>query len=155
MKLVPLTKGYLAKIDDSDFELVSRYRWYYNEGYAVTYHKGKRIRMHRLILGTPQGCKTDHLNRDRLDNRRSNLRVCTTQQNNRNVGLRKDNTSGFKGVFLDRSTGHWKPVVYVNGKPKSCGQFIEKRHAALAYDLWATLLHGEFASTNFTVVSQG
>lgn len=155
MKLITLTKGYFAQIDDEDFELVSRYSWYFNDGYALTYHKGKRIRMHRLILKTPKHSKTDHKDRNRLNNQKSNLRICTTQQNNRNITMRRDNTSGYKGVFLDKSTGHWKPVVYVNGKPKTCGQFKDKHHAALARDLWATFFHKDFASTNFTVVSTG
>jgi hypothetical protein len=110
--------------------------------------------MHRLILGTPKG-QIDHENRDRLDNRRANLRVCTTQQNNRNISMRKDNTSGYKGVFLDKTTGHWRPIVYVDGKPKTFGQYEKKHHAVLAYDMWATFFHGEYASTNFTVVSTG
>jgi hypothetical protein len=88
-----------------------------------------------------------------LDNRRSNLRICSLKENNRNITLRKDNTSGYKGVSLDKTTGHWKPLVYVDGKAKTCGQFIEKRHAALARDMWAIFFHGEYASTNFTVVS--
>jgi hypothetical protein len=153
MTWIPLTQNKYALVDDSDFELVTQHKWYYNEGYAVTYHKGQRIRMHRLILGASKNQKTDHKNRDRLDNRRANLRVCTTQQNNRNISMRKDNTSGYKGVFLDKSTGHWRPLVYVDGKSKTCGQFLNKQHAALAYDLWATFFHGEYASTNFNVVS--
>src|SRR5882724_11043041 len=132
MKLIPLSQNKHAQVDDSDFDLVSTYEWYCNEGYAITYHNGKRIRMHRFILGTPAGKKTDHIDHDRLNNQRSNLRICTTQQNNRNLRMRKDNTSGFKGVFLDKSTGHWRPLVYVDGKPQSSGQFNQKIHAALA-----------------------
>jgi HNH endonuclease len=154
MKLIPLTQNFFAKVDDTDYPLVSQHRWYYNSGYAKTYHNGKRFTMHRLIMNFPKG-KMDHRNRDKLDNRRANLRVCTTQQNNRNISMRKDNTSGYKGVFLDKSTGHWRPVVYVNGKSMTFGQYADKQHAALAYDLWATFFHGEYASTNFTVVSQG
>lgn len=154
MKQIPLTKGFSAQIDDSDYELVKNYNWYYNEGYAKAYYKGKRIRMHRLILGAKGNQQVDHRNRNRLDNRRSNLRICSRKENNRNITMRKDNTSGYKGVSLDKTTGHWRPIVYVNGKPKTCGQFKEKRHAALAYDLWATFFHGEYASTNFTVVSK-
>lgn len=155
MKLIPLSQNKYAQVDDSDFELVSRYSWYCNEGYAITYHQGERLRMHRLIKNTPKGKKVDHKDHDKLNNQRSNLRICTTQQNNRNIRMRKDNTSGFKGVFLDKSTGHWRPVVYVDGKPQSSGQFRKKEHAAVAYDLWATFFHGEFASTNFTAVAQG
>ncbi len=155
MKQVQLTQGYEAIIDDKDYEKVKDYNWYYNDGYAKAYHKGKRLRMHRLILNAKNDQRVDHQNRNRLDNRRSNLRICTLQENNRNISMRKDNTSGYKGVFLDRSTGHWKPAVYVDGKAKLFGQFKDKHHAALARDLWATFFHKEFASTNFTVVGSG
>jgi hypothetical protein len=155
MKQIQLTQGYEAIIDDKDFALVSKYNWYYNDGYAKAYHKGKRLRMHRLILNAKNGQQVDHQNRNRLDNRHSNLRICTLQENNRNISMRKDNTSGYKGVSLDKSTGHWKPLIHVDGKAKTCGQFKNKHHAALAYDLWAVDLHGEYASTNFTVVGSG
>ena len=153
---IQLTKGFTTQINDEDFGLVGQYNWYYNEGYAIAYSKGKRLRMHRLILGAKDNQTVDHQNRNRLDNRRSNLRICTLKENNRNITMRKDNTSGYKGVVLDKTTGHWRPLIYVDGKPKSCGQFIEKHHAALARDMWAIFFHGKFASTNFTpVVSQG
>ena len=153
MKTIQLTKGYETVVDDSDFDLVSQYSWYYNEGYAKAYHKGKRLRMHRLILGAKKGQQVDHRNRNRLDNRRSNLRICTLKENNRNITMRRDNTSGYIGVSLDKSTGHWRPTVYVDGKVKTSGQFKDKHHAALARDLWAIFFHGEFASTNFSVIS--
>jgi hypothetical protein len=153
MKQISLTQGKFAIIDDEDYALVSQYNWYYNNGYAKAYHQGKRLRMHRLILNASKGQPVDHRNRNGLDNRRCNLRLCTLQENNRNITLRKDNTSGYKGVSLDKTTGHWRPLVFVDGKAKTCGQFKDKRHAALTYDLWATFFHGEFASTNFNVVS--
>jgi HNH endonuclease/AP2 domain len=155
MKLIPLSKGKFAKCDDENYELVSHHRWYENEGYAITYQKGKRIRMHRLIMNAPDGVDVDHRDHDKLNNQKSNLRLCTLTQNNQNGKLRKDNTSGYKGVSLDRSTGHWRALMYANGQAHYSGQFLEKHHAALAYDLWAIDLHGEFASTNFSVVAFG
>ena len=152
MKQIPLTQNQTALIDDQDFALVSPYNWYYNDGYAKAYHKGKVLRMHRLILHASKGRQVDHRNRNRLDNRRSNLRLCNVKENNRNITMRKDNTSGYKGVSLDKSTGHWKPLVYVDGKPKMFGQFKDKHHAALAYDMWSTFFHKDFASTNFNVI---
>ena len=153
MKQIPLTKDQVALIDDADFELVNKYHWYSNEGYAIAYHKGRRIRMHRLILNASKSRKVDHRNRNPLDNQRANLRLCSVKENNRNVNIRKDNTSGYKGVSLDKTTGHWKPLVYVDGRQKTFGQFKDKHHAALARDLWAVFFHKEFASTNFNVVS--
>lgn len=153
MKQIQLTQNKIALINDEDFVLVSKYNWYYNSGYAKAYHNGKRIRMHRLILGARKGQVVDHRNKIGTDNQRSNIRLCTVKENNRNTTLRKDNTSGYKGVSLDKTTGHWKPIVYVNGKPKTVGQFKDKHHAALAYDMWTIFFHKEFASTNFSVVS--
>jgi hypothetical protein len=152
MKQIQLTRNQVALIDDEDYVLISQYNWYYNDGYAKAYHKGKRLRMHRIILNAKKQ-QVDHRNRNRLDNRKCNLRLCTLKENNRNINMRKDNTSGYKGVSLDKTTGHWKPLVYVDGKAKTCGQFKDKHHAALAYDLWATFFHKEFASTNFDIVS--
>lgn len=154
MQKIKLSQGKYAIVDDEDYDLVSRYNWYYNEGYAKAYYQGKRLRMHRLILKAKNGQQIDHRNRNRLDNQRSNLRICTLQENNRNITLRKDNTSGYKGVSLDKSTGHWRPLVYVDGKVKTSGQFLNKHHAALVYDLWATFFHKDFASTNFVVISK-
>lgn len=66
--------AYFPQIDENDVSLVSKYRWYLKDGYAVTSIKGKRVRMHHLIFGKPpKGKVTDHINRDRLDNRRVNL----------------------------------------------------------------------------------
>lgn len=153
MAIINLSQNKTALIDDADYEIISQYKWHYNNGYAKTWHSGKRIRMHRLILDAQPGQQIDHISGDKLDNRRSNLRICTIKENNRNVSIRKDNTSGYKGVSLDKTTGHWRPSVYVDGKAKRFGLFKDKHHAALAYDLWCVDLHGEYASTNFKVIS--
>src|SRR5215211_1823206 len=100
-------------IDEEDLALVSQYKWYINEGYAVTYHKGKRIKMHRLIMNAAPGQAIDHRDTNKKNNQKSNLRFCTTTQNNRNGVLRKDNTTGYKGVSLEPSTGHYRPNIYV------------------------------------------
>jgi HNH endonuclease len=155
MKLIPLSKGKFTKVDDDDFELVSQYSWYENEGYAITYCKGKRIRMHRLIMNAPDGVDVDHRDQDKLNNQKYNLRFCTTTQNNRNVRLHKNNTTGYKGVSIEPSTGYFRPNVYKDGVAISFGNFKDIHHAALARDLWAVDLYGEFASTNFPVVSFG
>jgi hypothetical protein len=138
-----------------DLELVSQYSWYENKGYAVTYSKGKRIKMHRLIMKAAPGQAVDHKDTDKLNNQKSNLRFCTTTQNNRNGVLRKDNPTGYIGVTVDPSTGHFRPNIYKDGKAVSFGQFLDKYHAALARDLWAVDMYGEFASTNFPVVAFG
>lgn len=154
---IPLTQGRYAIIDDDDSEVVSQYDWYYNDGYAKAYHKGKRLRMHRLIMKANKGQYVDHINHNTLDNRKENLRLCTRKENNRNQGKRKDNTSGYMGIYLDRSTGRWRPVIYVDGKAIYAGSFPTPHIAALARDLWVVdpNLHGKFANTNFKVISSG
>jgi hypothetical protein len=121
VKLIPVSRNKFAQIDNDDFELISKYRWYENEVYAVTYHKGKRIKMHRLIMKAKPGQPVNHKDNNKLNYQKYNLRFCTTAQNNRNGVLRKDNTSGYKGVSLEPSTGHWRPNIYKDGVAISFG----------------------------------
>lgn len=93
MKYINVTrKGvtYRAKVDDIDYEKVSKHTWYYTGGYAQAVIDDKKIGMHRYIMNTPKGLVTDHLNHDTLDNRRSNLRICTHAENmaNRKNGIK-------------------------------------------------------------------
>src|ERR1044071_4759066 len=121
MQLIPLSKGLFAKIDDDDLALVNQHRWYENAGYAKAYYQGKRIRMHRLIMKAPDGIQIDHRDTDKLNNEKSNLRFCTVTQNNRNVKLHKRNPTGYKGVSVEASTGHFRPNVYKDGVALSFG----------------------------------
>lgn len=103
-KKIKLTQGKHAIVDDEDFERLSQYKWYYHhEGYAVRNSKEnmrrRLISMHRIINNTPDGKVTDHINGDKLDNRKSNLRSCTHAENARNSKLRSDSSSGMKGVY--------------------------------------------------------
>lgn len=84
MKLINLSKNRQAIVDDEDFEYLNKFKWLFAE-YAVTYKEGKIIRMHRLVNNTPDGFVTDHINRNKLDNRKENLRSVTTKQNNQNT----------------------------------------------------------------------
>jgi hypothetical protein len=153
MKLVPLSQNKFVQIDDEDLKKVSQYKWHYNNGYAKTWYKGKRIRMHRLIMNAPDGVNVDHINGDKLDCRKENLRPCTIMQNNRNGKLRKNSTTGYIGVTIEPSTGHYRPNIYKDGRAVSFGQFLNPHYAALARDLWAVDFYGEFASTNFKAVA--
>jgi hypothetical protein len=144
-------RGY-ALIDDEDYEIVSKHIWCLdNEGYASTtiLENGnvKKIRMHRLILGYPSS-RIDHQNHNSIDNRRSNLRLATHQQNARNRGPTKANTSGYKGVHLRRDTNRYQAFIKVEGKRLTLGCFKIAEEAAKAYNKAALKYHGEFAYLN-------
>lgn len=120
-------KGY-ALVDNDDFLLVNKYRWIMSShGYAVTTNK-QRIYMHRMINKTPIGMITDHINRNTLDNRKSNLRSTGKSLNAVNTELRKTNTSGYKGVHFTKNIRKWEAYIFKNYKKISLGYFdkIEK-----------------------------
>lgn len=154
---VPLTKGQFARLDESEFHKVSPYLWaaWWNKGtgtyYAVAHTKNEngvstKIYMHRLILEPRDGLWTDHIDRDEtLDNRISNLRYATPAENGWNAGPRSTNTSGFKGVTLDKRSGKWIAQISVNGKHYYLGLYASKEEAYAAYCVAALKYHGKFA----------
>lgn len=146
---INLTQGELAEIDDADFERVSKCKWHYtNTGYAATRKNGKIILMHRFLLGAKKGIEVDHKNGKKLDNRSSNLRFCTRSQNMMNVGLRKNNISGYRGVSYEKNLGRWRMRLGLYGKTVISKTFKTKEEAALAYVSAAVELHGEFFNGN-------
>jgi hypothetical protein len=141
----------MALIDEQDYPLLSQFRWYYHEGYAITVinYPRKRYPMHRLIMGAANGQEVDHINGKRSDNRRCNLRICTRQQNSYNVGKSSRNKSGYKGVSWYARLGCWQVHVGKGGKVRTVGYFKTLEEAARAYDVAAKQAHGEFARLNF------
>lgn len=104
--------------------------------------------MHRLITGAGAGQQVDHINGNKLDNRRSNLRLCTQSENMRNRGATALNTSGFKGVHWSANDRKWRAGIKVEGKRIFLGLYLSKEEAAEAYNRAAESLHGLFASKN-------
>jgi hypothetical protein len=148
---IPLTKGAFALVDVEDAATVSERRWQLHpHGYAYAGIRGRKIFMHRIILGAKTEQEVDHINGDGLDNRRANLRTCTRAENCANQRLSKKNTSGYKGVYFDAFSGRWKAQIQTlrSGK-RHLGRFDTAREAALAYDHEARRVFGEFARTNF------
>lgn len=139
MKIIKL-KGKttkIAKVDDDDFEYLSQYSWYDNKGYAIriTSRKaGKKvIKMHREILKLRDSkIIVDHVDRNRLNNQKSNLRTCTHAENIQNSGLYRNNTSGIKGVYWHKNRGKWQVFVTRNKKIIYLGFFANKEHAIKA-----------------------
>lgn len=146
-KQIPLTKGKFAIIDDADFESIKMFRWSCtNTGYAARAKringKSKYIPMHRVILNAPDGIDIDHINGNRLDNRRCNLRLATRAQNVHNSRMRKDNTSGFKGVY--KRYGKFVAKICFNHIWIWLGLFPTAEEASQAYQDTARKLHGNF-----------
>ena len=160
MRTIELTQGHIAIIDDDDFERVSQYKWCSHERRGTPAAKrrrkdGKNETLHRFILGLEHGDGeiVDHINGNGLDNRKENLRLCTNQQNLRNVGVRKNNTSGFKGVSWSKGRGNWQVNISTGLKVKSLGRFKDKLDAVRAYNDAAIKYHGEYAYLN--VIPEG
>lgn len=156
MPEIALTQGKVAVVDHADIALVSLFRWYAladrRDGrvrwYAHTKVFQSTVMMHRLVTGAPRGVVVDHRDGDGLNNTRSNLRRCTTAQNNRNRGAAAANSSGYKGVFRRSSTGRWQAQISVDNRSVYLGLFSTAEEAAAAYNDAARRFHGEFALLN-------
>ena len=147
MKLIPLSRGQFAKVDDEDYERIAQHKWHVAaKGYASRHEGSSKVYMHREVLAAPMGFVVDHANGDRLDNRRANLRLCTHSQNSANMRLLGRNTSGFKGVT--RQDNRWKAQLYHHGRNYHLGLFDSPVAAALAYNNAAKVHFGPFAHLN-------
>lgn len=169
--LIPLTQGVSAIVDADDAERVAALKWYAARdrhksgdkyyGQSVMYLGGgrsnavnKTVKMHRFILKMEDGDRhqVDRINGNTLDNRKSNLRICTKTQNSWNSPKERPSSSRFKGVHYNntRKTCHrrWRAGIAVNGKYIRLGSFHTEEEAALAYNEAAKMHHGEFASLN-------
>ena len=143
-----MADGSFFIFDKDDFMAVKNYTWSVARGYARTVHGGKNLLLHKLIAQIDEQFQVDHINQNKLDNRRLNLRAATHGQNQWNRGRRRDNTSGFKGVCFDKRRGLYMAYINANHQRQYLGYFISPRQAALAYNQAAADLHGEFACLN-------
>ena len=153
MKVIPLTQGFVALVDDADFERVSACKWRVrrkNERtiYAVT---GHGIRMHRFILRLKDPTvQVDHRHRNGLNNQRGNLIKCVNGENQINKPKQKGAfTSQYKGVHWDKGTNRFRTQLVVHGRKIYGGSFRDEVPAAVAYDAIAREHFGEFALCNF------
>lgn len=129
---IKLTDGSIATIDPDDYELVKGYRWRLNrDGYAIA-TRTETIFMHRLVNGTPDDAITDHINRDRLNNTRANLRTSDKSRNALNSHIRaRQARSGFRGVC--RVNRRWRAVITVDGRQEHLGYYDTPEEASEAY----------------------
>ena len=161
MKEIFLTQGKVAIVDDADYERVNQYKWCAHKKHSGLFYAVRQspkenggqtlISMSRFILELELGDKrqADHQNHITLDNRRSNLRICTNQRNNMNRKANKNTTSRFKGVSWSKRDKKWYAFIHIAEKTKYLGGFVIEELAALAYDMVAIREHGEFAQLNF------
>lgn len=145
---IQLTQRKYTIIDTNMFDYLNQWKWYYHLGYAIRgdYSTGKRIniRMHRLIINPPHDMDIDHINGDKLDNRRKNLRLATSSQNLANM------KKIIKGIQRTKwnNNDRWRARIKVNYKSISLGCFATKLEAIKAYNEAAKRYFGEFARLN-------
>lgn len=133
-------------IIDEDFkEEFDSCRWHCSKGYL--YRSDGRA-LHRIVISAQKGEIVDHINGDIKDNRKSNLRIVTSYQSSLNRRRPSNNTSGYKGVFVDKKRGSFKARIFAEGIEYYLGTFDSSEEAAHAYNKAAKKLHGEFASLN-------
>lgn len=128
MKKIKLTQGKYALVDNEDFEWLNEVKWFFDGNYAAR-KSPKKIYMHRLINQTSRDFETDHINRDKLDNRKCNLRSVTSSQNSLNLTVRKDNRSGVTGVFWRKDRQKWSVYINKDGKRTYLGHHKTREEA--------------------------
>lgn len=153
MKKIPLRgekgKGLYALVDADDFNMVSNYKWSLRAGYVAAYipGSGKHMSLHRMIMNPPRDMVMDHINFDKLDNRKCNLRVCT--RSNNSIHRKPYGSKRFKGIHFDKTRKKWNVSLRCRNSFVWIGRFNDPMSAARAYDEKAKQLHGEFAYLNF------
>lgn len=168
MKEIKVGKSHVALVDDEDFDFLNQFKWYlHNLGYVQTSKKGLHSKfIHRIIMQTPKGLDTDHINGNKLDNRKSNLRVCTHEENMQfarelgllsggGIGTRADNfkksnkrTSKYIGVYWFKNRNKWHTAIRKAPLRVFIGEFTNEIDAALAYNKKSIELFGEKAYIN-------
>jgi hypothetical protein len=161
VKTIELTQGQVALVDDEDYGRIARHSWHAvwiassKTFYAIRRERdarGKKVAlyMHREVMRAAKGELVDHRDHNGIDNRRSNLRVCSHKNNIRNMRKIKDSshTSLYKGVGWHAQRGKWRAYIVVDAKQRSLGLFADERRAAAAYNRAAREAFGEFAYLN-------
>ena len=156
MKEIPLTRGYVAIVDDSDYADLTQWKWYAHHRKSGAFYAARRrvngkqgvVKMHRQILGALPGEDVHHANHKTLDNRRSNITRCTRSQHHASRRKRAGCSSQFKGVHWRRDVGCWRAEIQHNGKKHHLGLHDDEREAARAYNVAALDHFGEFALLN-------
>ena len=144
---IQLSKGYYAEIDAIDLPLVAKYKWYafVDRNTVYAHHKGRKsgtLLLHRVILNAPRHLQVDHRDGNGLNNKRNNLRLATSSQNNHNRHKIKAR-SGVQGVKFSKN--RWEARINIDKKEIYLGRFITKEQATIVRELAAKRYFGEFA----------
>ena len=160
MKEIQLTKGYIALVDDKDFEKVNTISWHVvlrkdkQPMCAQGWTKGsfklrKRLKMHRFILNLNNpNMVVDHINCNSLDNRRHNLRICKQSENCKNLRKLRKTKSIYKGVSWHTQQKKWSVRINVDKKIIHLGTFNNDKDAAHVYNVAAVKYFKQFANLN-------
>lgn len=157
MKLIPLTRGYSAMVDDSDYEWLSQWKWRAVVAPHTVYAQrevrivGTRysLQMHRAILNPPDGkTHVDHIDGNGLNNCRENMRLCSQAENSRNRKSVRGSSSRFNGVYYAEKSKKWHAAIRINGSQKHLGCFEKEVNAAAAYNYAAKICYGSYAKLN-------
>lgn len=152
IRFIALTRNKVAIVDAQDYDRVSQYKWYANKKgynwYACRNENYSVVYMHRVITNAQKGMMVDHADHNALNNRRSNLRICTSSQNHQNRKWTRG-SSKYKGVYWDKRYRKWCATICFEGRNYYLGSFDDEIEAAKAYDKKALELFGEFAYLNF------
>ena len=164
MQHIPLTQGQFAMVDDDDYDYLTTLKWAAHKvrwrktvyGYRAVYScccpfskKYCAIYMHRLIMRCPKDKVVDHIDHNQLNNRKSNLRICTQAENVANTTSRRGTSSQYKGVSWFKPNQIWIAYITVKQKKIHLGCFRDEQEAAKTYDAAAVKHFKEFAYTNF------
>lgn len=142
---IPLTKNQFAIVDKEDFKVLNQFKWHYSGvGYAARdvreNKKYKKIAMHRFLMNPPEGMIVDHINSNKLDNRRSNLRICTQKEN-----VYNSKSKGYSKVTNRPLKKPYAARIMFNYKQIHLGYFATAREAQDIHNIAAKKYFGEFA----------